>query len=241
MAKLLYGEGNCSILGTDIMGVELKYEGSIVITDKTSDAFAIADGNIKIIIFPIGKTKLYLNNLFDYSGNLKILSVTVADVNADRVPTSINRVMDYAELINANSEDLTVNSEELNAGYIKGKIPTKSTLMQKTIPNLHTSKQKVTLYNNDGSLYSGSYHIHLDFGTAMTGAEHDDFSQMLYFKQEKNGKIIDKLISTKNTSSIPQGSSLRRRVRIRRKATRTTRTATRTTRTTPSKGGTGGY
>ena len=99
MAKLYYGNGNCSIEsgGSEIRGVEIRYRGAIEIEDKTSDSFVITQQNSGILIFPIGEGTL--NDLFDYTGEFKILSVIVADNNAEKVSTSIHRMMDYTELI----------------------------------------------------------------------------------------------------------------------------------------------
>ena len=37
--NLYYGDGICSIEGSNIMGVQIKYKGAIELNDKTSDAF----------------------------------------------------------------------------------------------------------------------------------------------------------------------------------------------------------
>ena len=92
MAKLYYGGGNCTIEGSDIRGVEIRYKCAIEIEDKTSDSFVITQQKNGIMVFPIGKGTL--NDLFDYTGEFKIISVIVADINGEKVSTSINRVMD---------------------------------------------------------------------------------------------------------------------------------------------------
>ena len=97
MAKLYYGNGSCTIEGSDIRGVEIRYRGAIEIEDKTSDSFVISHQGNGILIFPIGEGTL--NELFDYNGEFRILSVIVADNNAAKVPTSIHRMMDYTELL----------------------------------------------------------------------------------------------------------------------------------------------
>ena len=75
MATLYYGNGTVTIEGNDVRGVQLIYRGSVTIEDKTSDSFAIAHQNNGIMIFPIGEGTL--TNLFDYKGELKIISVIV--------------------------------------------------------------------------------------------------------------------------------------------------------------------
>ena len=53
------------------------------------------------------------------------------------------------------------------------------------------------MFYEDGIRYTGYYHIHKEDQTCMTGAEHDNNSKELYFYQG------DKLLPTKNPSSIP--------------------------------------
>lgn len=188
MTTLYYGNGKVSIEGSNIRGVQIKYRGAIEIIDNTSDNFAIANNANIILVFPIGEG--FLNDLFSYNGRFKIISVIVVDNNADKVPTDIKKVMDYSELL-GKSEDIVVNSEELASGHISGNRTNKTFLKAKIIPNLHTSNQSA-LYLKDETQYRGHFHIHLDAKMkAMTGNEHTDASQDLYYKKK------DKLVSTK--------------------------------------------
>ena len=119
-SKLYYGGGNCSIEGTNIRGIEINYKGAVLITKTASDNFSIIANNKKIIIFPVGEG--FLNDLFTYTGEIKITSAIVADNNAEKVSCIVKRSMDFPELM-GNSEDLTINSERMNAGYrYKGKV-----------------------------------------------------------------------------------------------------------------------
>ena len=192
MAKLYYGNSECTIEGTNIMGVEIRYRGAIKIKDKTSKYFAIANQNNGIMVFPIGKGTL--NELFSYVGEFRILSVIVADINGEKVPTTIHRVMDYTELLNTNAEDMTTVSEDLSATYVSGYKVAKTALKQPNLNNQHTSKHNGELFLEDGTLYGGYFHIHLSDNAAMTGKEHTEDSQDLYFN---NGK------PTRNPSLIP--------------------------------------
>ena len=192
MAKLYYGNGECSIEGSDIRGVEIRYRGAIKIDDKTSDAFVINHQKNGIMIFPIGEG--VLNELFSYTGEFRILSVIVADTDAKKVPTSIHRVMDYTELLTTNAEDMTTKSEDLSATYVSGYKVAKTSLKQPNLNNQHTSNQNGELYLEGGTLYDGDFHIHLSDNAAMTGREHTEDSQDLYFN---NGK------PTKNPSLVP--------------------------------------
>ena len=195
MAKLYYGGGSTTIEGSDIRGVEIRYRGAIEIDDKTSDSFVITQQKNGIMVFPIGKGTL--NDLFDYTGEFKITSVIVADINGEKVSTSINRVMDYVELLNTNAEDMTTKSEDLSVTYISGSKVAKTLLKQPNLKNQHTSNYNTELYLQDGAKYDGYYHIHLADNTAMTGREHTEDSQDLYFKNRK---------PTKNPKLVPYGA-----------------------------------
>tara|TARA_Y100000034_G_C6867489_1_gene395541 strand:+ start:224 stop:865 length:642 start_codon:yes stop_codon:yes gene_type:complete len=191
MAKLYYGNGKCTIEGSSCVGVEIRYRGAIEIEDNTSNSFAIAHQKNGIMIFPIGVG--FLNELFSYVGEFKILSVIVADNNGEKVPTTIHRVMDYSELLNSTAESMTTKSEDLSATHIHSKKVSKTTLKQPNLNNQHTSKNNVKLYLANGTPYSGYFHIHLSNNAAMTGEEHTKDSQILYFshgKSTRNPKLI---------------------------------------------------
>ena len=193
MAKLYYGSGSTTIEGSDnIRGVEIRYRGAIEIDDKTSDSFVITHQKNGIMIFPIGEGTL--SDLFDYTGEFKITSVTVADNNAQKVSTTIHRVMDYTELLNTNAEDMTTKSEDLSVTYVSGNKVAKTLLKQPNLNNQHTSEYNTELYLEDGTKYEGYFHIHLADNAAMTDREHTEDSQGLYFNSGK---------PTKNPSLIP--------------------------------------
>ena len=197
MAKLYYGGGSTTIEGSDsgVRGVEIRYRGAIEIEDKTSDSFAIAHQNNGIMIFPVGKG--VLNDLFDYTGEFKIISVMVADNNGEKAPTTIHRVMDYTALLNTKIEDMTTKSEDLSSTHVSGREVAKTILKQPHINNLHTSTNNSELYLQDGTKYDGYFHIHLADNNAMSGREHTEKSQDLYYNHGK---------PTKNPSLIPYGA-----------------------------------
>ena len=194
MAKLYYGGGKCTIVG-NVRGVHIRFRGNVEIEDKTSDSFVTVQQNNGIIIFPIGKGTL--NELFDYTGSLKIISAKSADEQGEKEPTTIHRVMDYTELLNTKSEDMTTKSEDLSSSYgSSGTVP-KTLLKQPNLNNQHTSTHNLELYFKNGDTYDGYFHIHLADNAAMTGKEHTEDSQDLYYMSRS------KLIPTKNTSLIP--------------------------------------
>ena len=206
MAKLYYGNGSCTIEGSEIRGVQIHYKGAIKIEDKTSDAFVINHKNNGIMVFPIGEGTL--NELFDYTGEFKITSVIVAGNVGQRVSTTIHRVMDYTELLNTNAEDMTTKSEDLSSTHVSGRRVTKTILKQPTLNNRHTSKHNTELYLQDGTKYDGYYHIHLADNASMTGIEHTEDSLDLYYN---NGR------PTKNPSLIPYRAVEQRNKRKRSK------------------------
>ena len=209
--KLYYGNGSCTIEGS-ARGVEIRYRGAIEIEDKTSDSFIIAQQKNGIMIFPIGEGTL--NELFDYTGELRIISVIVADIDGEKAPTTIHRVMDYTELLNTNSEDMTIKSEDLNAGYVSGRKVSKTLLKQPNWENLNTSTHGGELYLQDGTKYDGYFHIHLTDNAAMTGNEHTEESQDLYYatgKPTRNMGLPYGVIEQQKQRKIQARKSRRRR------------------------------
>ena len=194
MAKLYYGGGNCSIEGNDIRGVEIRYTGAIEIEDKTDSNFALIAKNNGIIVFPIGEGSL--SELFDYVGEFKITSVIVADNNAEKVSTTIHRVMDYSELLGT-SESITTNSEDLKQSNVSDRKVNKTALKQQYLENLRTSNTDVELYDKDGNYYEGIYKINLSNSEVIA----EDGSVLYY----KGGR------ATKNESGVPYPTILQNR------------------------------
>ena len=116
MATLYYGGGNCTIEGTNINAIQIAYRGAIEIDSKLVGNYIIDANSSKLIIAPFGVVQP-LSDLFDYIGEFKILSITALDINAEKVPTAIRRVMDYSELLTTNAEDMTTKSEDLKVTY----------------------------------------------------------------------------------------------------------------------------
>ena len=231
--KLYYGNGEVTIEGAaEIRGVEISYKGAITITKSCGDNFHIVANTNKIMVFPLGEG--FLNNLFTYSGTLIINSVLVADNNGERVSCIIKRVLDYSELLDSNAEDLTVFSENLKSSYNFGGSPIKTTTDDIAINNLLSDGG---FYLSDGSPYSGLYHIHLEDSACMTGPEHTEESQDLYFKQtNRDGSLVNRLIATRNPSHVPPAIGHYRR---QKRVTKNTEIK-RSIRKTGGTGGTGG-
>ena len=185
MAKLYYGNGSVTIEGSDIRGVQIKYRGAVEITKTAGDNFALVANDKGIIIFPVGEGSL--GDLFSYEGEIIITSILASNNNGEKVSCTIKRVMDYTELLDGNTEDMTTNSEDMKAGYLYGK-RVKKTKYDNILTNQHSQGE---LYLKDGSVYNGDYyHVHLDTLKAMTGATHSEESQDLYILRIADDKLI---------------------------------------------------
>ena len=185
MNKFYYGSGCCSIQG-EIVSLIINYRGAVHITDKTPESYMIVAGNNKIIIAPIGQ-QLGLTDLFDYVGEFRVLSVVGVTPENKLVSVSINKQLHHPEYMKSNAEDMTLLSEEMNADYVyKQKV--RNTKVDNNIVKNQQSKGE--FYLQDGSAYTGFYHIHIDTGKVMTGKDHTKDSQYLYIKKIKSGQIV---------------------------------------------------
>ena len=194
MVKLHYGSGDCSISGeSNIQGLEIRYTGAVEITKTCGDDCLLTAQNNGILIVSLSGGAL--SNLFTYTGEIEITSVLAADNNAQQVSCYIKKVMDYSEFLNSKSEDMTeIVSEDLSAGHTYKKKHKKTRIVDNYIKN---QQSKGNLYLEDGTAFTGAYHIHLDTGKAMTGAEHSKASEDLYTFRVKDAKYIKTGITKK--------------------------------------------
>ena len=116
MAVLYYGGGDCSVEG-NISSLVISYKGAIVLYSKLPNGYTVELEKGKLIINTSSKVH-NLNDLFEYLGEFRILSVTAKNLEGGRESILINKVMDYSELLHTNAEDLTVKSEDLKATYL---------------------------------------------------------------------------------------------------------------------------
>ena len=154
MAILYYGDGEVTVEGSNVRAVEINYKGKVKIDKTCGNGFDIVFNNTKIIIFPLGKG--YLNNLFKYKGSLEVLSIIVAGDEGE-IPSNIKKVMDYAELLNSNAEDITINSEDLKSNYVVGKVPSKTGVKKLFIEGEDIEKSKPRAINNKTNNTRSSY------------------------------------------------------------------------------------
>tara|TARA_R100000808_G_scaffold22905_1_gene50210 strand:+ start:8696 stop:9349 length:654 start_codon:yes stop_codon:yes gene_type:complete len=181
MVKLYYGNGECTIEGSQIRGVEIRYSGNVAIQSTAGDNFFSFNLNQAILIIPAGGKSGYLKDLFMYHGDLKINSIIVAGENGERLSCKIIKVVDFAEFLDTNAEELTTLSENINSTLFGRK----RIIEKKVIENLNTTQEQVKLFLEDGSPYSGYFHIHIESNKPMTGAIHSKKSKMLYVKSSE--------------------------------------------------------
>ncbi|MAE84348.1 MAG: hypothetical protein CMB80_16525 [Flammeovirgaceae bacterium] len=237
-AILYYGNGECTIDGggTDILGIEIRYNGEIkTITKTANENFTLMHRDNCVLIFPFPQNNTShpnaeqsreqekiktdfgsLSNLFVYMGTLNIKSAIVADSNGAGVRVTIKKVMDYAELLDTKAEDMTTKSDDLRSAYSSvdtspSGIKVKKNFEHDFIKNLYSDNE---FYLSDGALYKGLYHIHLVDSAAMTGSEYTNDSQDLYIKQMMRGKIVNILIPTRNPSNVPQAVNKQKKIRL---------------------------
>ena len=215
VAKLYYGNGVCTIESSEnIKGVEIRYTGNVSVDGVNNETRLTMHQNNRILILSMGEKSL--DKLFAYTGTIKISNLLVSDNNANKVSTTIHRVMDYAELLTSNAEDMTeIKVENMNEGHIHGK--KRGVDLPQIMHNLHTSRHNGTLYLAGGMEYNGDFHVHLATGGAMTGKTHSGQSQLLYTKRSWNGKILNVLVPTNDIKSAFKRPKKRGRRVIKRK------------------------
>ena len=176
MNKLYYGNGVCSIEG-NVTSLVISYRGAILIDSKLPYGYTITTDNRKIYIEPF-LNRVVLGELFEYIGELRIISATNAmNESGDYSGLGIVRSMDYSELLNTKAEDMTRKSEDIKVGYLHFTKLKRTRVQKKVYENLNTSSTDKDLFLN-GRTYRGNFHLHID-GTAMTGMKHSANSKVL--------------------------------------------------------------
>ena len=140
MAKLYYGGGDCNIEG-NVSSLTINYRGAIMIISKLPDSYAINLESGKLIIEALSNPQ-HLNELFIYLGYFKIISVTAYNLEGDKEPTTIQRVMDYTELLTGDTETMTINTEDLKVGYIQGRTFKKTRVLPRNINTKHSNTSR---------------------------------------------------------------------------------------------------
>tara|TARA_R100000664_G_scaffold10780_2_gene17720 strand:- start:1222 stop:1734 length:513 start_codon:yes stop_codon:yes gene_type:complete len=150
MARLTYGNGNCSVDG-NCRAIQIEYRGAIRMMDKTPNNFVFHLNSHRIIIYPLGQG--LLTDLFDYKGEFKIISAKAVDTNAEFLPLTIDAQTDYTELSSTNPEDSTISIEDLDSTYTVGERIGRTVLLLSKKDNQTMANN---FLNNSNKILSGS-------------------------------------------------------------------------------------
>ena len=214
--KIYYGNGEVRFENpiSNIGAFEIRYKGIINAESELPSSWMMMNNERKIIGVNMGN--LEPETLFTYTGELKILSCTVADreLNQSRITPKVEGLGFWGNL-NTKFEDFTQYPEDYTGTYVTGLIPERTSIHQ-----VGLLTEQGEWFFEDGMPYSGEYHTHGD-GQSMTGSKHTKDSKNI-FRKDAKGKIF-KLEKIKRTTT--------------RRRTSVTRTVT------PRTGGssTGGY
>ena len=215
--QVYYGDGTCSIEGSDATGVEIRYTGDVMVTTVANDTIWRIQGEDKIIVMSMNFIPLTMNftpltTVFEYTGELKVQSIIVTD-GTDEISTTLHKIDNYTENINTNAEDLTIKSEQL--GVRAARNTRQRIINYPILENQYTEDTDTRLHLEGGKEYHGSYHIHFKDGSAMTGALHSPTSQLLYYKLTIEGRLVNKLVPT--TTLLAQKEIRKERRKMRSK------------------------
>ena len=164
--------------GVNVAAFEIRYKGRITAESELPDNWIIANNDRKIIGVNIGGADPQL--LFTYTGELRILSCKVTDINLNQEnATPKAEGLGFWGASNTKFEDFTQHPENHNGTYSFGSIPSRTSINH---INLITN-QGEWFYEN-GTPYYGDYHTH-GSGQSMTGSKHTKDSKNIYRKDAK--------------------------------------------------------
>ena len=174
---LTYGNGEVLFDGV-AQGFELKYKGTITITNSPDNLFISA--NKKKIVGVMLDGSDMPSELFNYEGELRMLSCKVVQGNQLNRSRIILQGVDYWELDSGKWEDDNSLWGTRNGTYLVGR-------------KQRYNKHNIVVNNNIKTQFDGQYtygdgtpvpaneliHIHAD-GVAMTGGVHTEDSVQIY-------------------------------------------------------------
>jgi len=204
---ITYGNGQVLFSG-DSQGFEMTYKGTIRIINSPDNIFISANRH-KIIGFMLDGTDMP-EQLFTYSGDLKILSCSTAKQGVlERQKIAVQGV-DYWDIDSEKWEDDGSVWGSRDGTYLKGG---KQRFNQHTITvnnNLKTQSDGQYKYKDDSLVPANELiHIHAD-GRAMTGAKHNRDSVEIYPTKKMSNRQMDRFVmqtrqATSTTSSSGGG------------------------------------
>tara|TARA_R110000824_G_scaffold88686_1_gene217984 strand:- start:2082 stop:2702 length:621 start_codon:yes stop_codon:yes gene_type:complete len=202
---LTYGSGEVLFDGA-AKGFELRYKGSIRITDSPDNLFLSANKN-KIIGVMLDGTDMP-QELFKYVGELRVLSCkSVQDEAMERERITLQGV-DYWELDREKWEDDGSLWGTRNGTYLVGSKQRFNKTKIVVNNNIRTKSQGEFVYSDDSPVSANELiHIHAD-GMAMTGGVHTKDSVNIYLPNDRVGitrRQISQIRQATTTSSSSGG------------------------------------
>ena len=188
---ITYGNGEVLFDGA-AKGFEMRYRGTITITDSPDNLFLSANEN-KIIGVMLDGTDMP-QELFNYIGELRVLSCKTAQGDVmERERISLQGV-DYWELDNEPWEDDGSLWGTRNGTYLIG---SKQRFNRRKIVvnnNIRVQSEGQYKYKDGSPVASGELiHIHSD-GVAMTGGVHTEDSVQIYPVKEASKQQLKRMV-----------------------------------------------
>ena len=201
---LTYGNGEVLFDGT-AQGFELKYKGTITITNSPDNLFISANKKKIIGVMLDGSDMPF--ELFNYEGELRILNCKVVQGNELNQAKIILQGVDYWELDSEKWEDDNSLWGEDGGTFTSG-------------VSQRYSKHGIAVNNNIMVEFNGQYqyqdgtpvaektliHIHSD-GTAMSGGVHTEDSVQIYPRTELSRRQLNRTAQQiRRSTSLDSGS-----------------------------------
>ncbi len=201
---ITYGNGEVLFDG-NAQGFELRYKGSIRITNSPDNLFLSANRN-KIIGVMLDSTDMP-SELFNYVGEFRILSCKVVKDNTLQRERITLQGVDYWELDREKWEDDGSLWGTRNGTYLVGS-------------KQRFNKHSIVVNNNIRTQFEGQYeysdgtpvpanmliHIHAD-GVAMTGGVHTEDSVQIYPPKDRRPITRQQISQIRQATTTPSAST----------------------------------
>lgn len=187
MANRLHYDKNEIRITTDldiIRVIDIFYSGKMVAESLLPSDWQLLEKNNRILCISFGTTNPEL--LFNYTGNIKILSATLYSSTSKEYPAFV--VEEIRDTWKNNKLSISA-SLDVWGDLDRSQSPMPKGIMGTSIVRNNLIAFSDELYFEDGLPFEGSYHQHQD-GQAMSGAEHSEDSVSIY-RKDSNGKILD--------------------------------------------------
>ena len=185
MNKFSYGGGICNLEG-DVVGLTISYRGALRIKSLVPEGYVIIANDRKILICRYMETENLLTNLFEYDGTLIVDNVRSVGTNGESNQIAVNKNVHIYSSMRSKYTSLTTKYSDLDKAFTNKPYIRRTTVDVTTMDNLFSNDE---LYFEDGSPYTGHYHLHIYTSKAMTGGTHTEESVDLYILTT-SGKLV---------------------------------------------------